>query len=95
MGSARWSRLLLRRVKIFDFAKMYEQIGVEERTYINVEGTFKEAVALLSGFLNVKVVNDCRGLSLLADSFLRQLFFNLIDNSLKHGKKATTSKGEL
>lgn len=29
---------------------------------------------------------------MLADSFLRQLFFNLIDNSLKHGKKATTVK---
>jgi signal transduction histidine kinase len=74
---------------IFDFAKMYEQIGVEELTCISVEETLNEALALFSGSLNVKVINDCHGLTLIADSFLRQLFFNLIDNSLKHGKKVT------
>jgi PAS domain S-box-containing protein len=91
-GLSKMEQAVAESVKIFEFAKMYEQIGVEELTYINVEGTFKEALALFSGSFNVKVINDCRGLSLLADSFLRQLFFNLIDNSLKHGKKATTIK---
>ncbi len=76
--------------EIFDFAKMYEQLGVEELTYIDVEKTLNEALGLFSGSLNVKVINDCRGLTLLADSFVRQLFFNLIDNSVKHGKKITT-----
>jgi signal transduction histidine kinase len=38
---------------------------------------------------DVKIVNDCGGLTLLADSLLRQLFYNLIDNSLKYGKKLT------
>jgi len=47
-------------------------------------------LALFSGSLNVKVINECHGLTLLADSFVRQLLFNLIDNSIKHGKKATT-----
>jgi signal transduction histidine kinase len=75
---------------IFDFARMYEQIGVEELTFINVRETLTEALGLFSGSLNVKVINDCNGLTLLADSFLRQLFFNLIDNSLKHGKTVTT-----
>jgi signal transduction histidine kinase len=36
---------------------------------------------------DVKVVNECRGLTVLADSLLRQLFYNLIDNSLKYGEK--------
>ncbi len=36
-----------------------------------------------------KVVNDCHGLAVLADSLLRQLFYNLIHNSLKHGEKVT------
>ncbi len=35
----------------------------------------------------VKVVNECDGLTVLADSLLRQLFYNLIDNSLKYGEK--------
>jgi signal transduction histidine kinase len=75
--------------KIFDFAKMYEQMGVEEQSFIAVEKTIDEAVALFSGSLNVQVINECRGLTVLADSFLRQLYYNLIDNSIKHGKKVT------
>ena len=35
----------------------------------------------------VKVVNECRGLTVLADSLLNQLFYNLVDNSLKYGEK--------
>jgi signal transduction histidine kinase len=75
--------------KIFDFAKMYEQLGVEELSFINVEKTIAEAVVLFSGSPNMKVSNECCGLTVLADSFLRQLFYNLIDNSVKHGKKVT------
>jgi PAS domain S-box-containing protein len=88
--------------KIFDFAKMYEQLGVEELSFVDVERTVTEAVALFSD-LTVKVVNECKGLTLLADSFLRQLFYNFIDNTRKYGKKTTaiqvyfekTEQGEL
>ena len=73
---------------IFDFARMYEQLGVEELKYVDAEKTINEAAALFSG-LNLRVVNDCHGLSLLADSFLRQLFYNFIDNTRKYGGKAT------
>jgi signal transduction histidine kinase len=34
-----------------------------------------------------KIVNECRGLTVLADSLLERLFYNLIDNSLKYGGK--------
>jgi signal transduction histidine kinase len=78
--------------EILEFAKMYEQLGVQELTYISVEEKLNEALTLFSGSLNLKVINDCHGLTLLADSFVRQLFFNLIDNSIKHGKKATSIK---
>ncbi|MCJ7763051.1 PAS domain-containing sensor histidine kinase, partial [Candidatus Bathyarchaeota archaeon] len=77
--------------QIFDFARMYEQLGVEELFYVDVERTVNEAVALFSG-LNLKLVNDCHGLSLLADSFLRQLFYNFIDNTIKYGKKTTATR---
>ncbi len=76
-------------VRIFDFAKMYEQLGAEELTYINVEEKLKEAVALFSGPIPT-IINECHGLTVLADSFLRQLFFNFIDNTRKYGKKTTT-----
>ena len=76
-------------IKIFDFAKMYEQIGAEELTYVNVEEKLKEAAALFSGPIPT-IINECRGLTVLADSFLRQLFYNFIDNTRKYGKKTTT-----
>jgi PAS domain S-box-containing protein len=75
-------------VKIFEFAKMYEQLGVEELTYVDVENVVNEAAEMFSG-LNVKVANECQGLVVLADSFLRQMFYNFIDNTRKYGKKTT------
>jgi len=76
-------------VRIFDFARTYEKLGVEELAYMDVEKTVEETVALLSDLRGVEVVNDCHGLTVLADSLLRQLFYNLIDNSLRHGEKVS------
>ncbi len=78
-------------VKIFEFAKLYEQLGVEKLTYVDAERALNEAIALCSG-LNLNVINDCHGLHLLADSCLRQLFYNFLDNTIKHGKEATKAK---
>ena len=76
-------------MKIFDFAKLYEQIGSEELTYVDLEEKVKEASELFSVPLP-KINNECHGLTLLANSFLRQLFYNFIDNTRKYGEKATT-----
>jgi signal transduction histidine kinase len=78
--------------KIFDFARTYEKLGMEELAYMDVEKSLKEAVMLFSDLHGVKVVNDCHGLTVLADSLLRQLFYNLIHNSLKHGEKVSRIK---
>jgi len=75
--------------EIFDFAKAYEMLGSEELTYIDVERTVEEAILLLSDLKGAKMINDCRGLTVSADTLLRQLFYNLIDNSLKHGQKVS------
>ena len=34
---------------------------------------------------DMKLVKECQGLFVMADSLLRQLFYNLIQNSLRHG----------
>ena len=71
--------------RIFEFSKIYEQIGVEKPIMVNVAYMFDEAFKLIP-HSNVEVVNGTQGFSVLADSMLQQLFYNLIDNSLKHGK---------
>jgi PAS domain S-box-containing protein len=77
-------------VKIFDFAKTYEMLGAEEMTFVDVGKTVKDAASLFTDLKGAKVINDCRGLDVFADSLLQQLFYNLIDNSLKYGQKMTT-----
>lgn len=74
-------------VRIFDFARDYEMLGVEELKYVDVEKIVDEAVSFFPDLHGVKITNGCRGLTVLADSLLGQLFCNLIDNSLKYGGK--------
>ena len=75
--------------KIFDFAGIYEKLGAEKLAYMNVEKTVEDAAMLFSDLQGVEVLNDCHELTVLADSLLRQLFHNLIDNSLKHGENVS------
>ena len=60
-------------------------LGAEELSYIDVEKSVDEAVVLFTGLVGAKFVNMCLGLAVMADSMLRQLFYNLIDNTLKYG----------
>jgi len=75
--------------EIFDFARNYEMLGVEELSYMDVGKSVDEATILFSGLAEVKLVNECKGLAVMADSLLRQLFYNLMDDTLKHGGKVT------
>ena len=72
---------------LLEFSRLYERIGVEKLTKMNVFECVNMAAALFSSLSSVKIMNDCQGLEVMADSMLKQLFYNLIDNSLKHGKK--------
>ncbi|MGD8505923.1 MAG: CHASE4 domain-containing protein, partial [Candidatus Bathyarchaeota archaeon] len=68
--------------RVFEFARIYEMLGAEELVYMDVQRNLGEASKLFSDLDGVKVVGECHGLTVLADSLLRQLFYNLIDNSL-------------
>jgi len=78
--------------EIFEFSRLYEKIGSEEPSSIDVAENFVEAIKLHPEANKLSIINDCKGLQVLADSMLRQLFYNLIDNSIKHGKKVTQIK---
>jgi PAS domain S-box-containing protein len=74
---------------IFEFSRLYERIGVENPSSESVFDCFNQAVELMPDLGDVEVVNECKGLEVAADSLLKQLFYNFIDNSLKHGEKVT------
>ncbi len=75
--------------RILDFSKDYEMLGTEELSYVKVGRVFNDVVALFPDLSGIKTVNDCAGLTVLADSLLRELFYNLVDNTRKYGEKTT------
>ena len=78
--------------RIFSFAQTYEQLGVEELSCIGVKETVEEAISLFSNTNGIKFVNECSELFVMADSLLRQVFYNLVDDSLKHGETVSQIK---
>ena len=76
-------------LKIMEFEKAYVQVGSEELKHVDVERYLSEASLLFSNLTGAKLINECRGLTVLADSMLRQLFYNMMDNTLKYGEKTS------
>jgi PAS domain S-box-containing protein len=76
-------------LRILEFEKYYVQVGSEELRNTDVERYLSEAASLFSDLKGATLINECHGLTVLADSLLRQLFYNLIDNTLKYGKKVS------
>jgi len=63
--------------EMFEFSRFYEKIGVEKPSKIDVAHCFNQAVALLPNLGPIKIVNDCQGLEVVADSLLEKLFLQL------------------
>jgi len=76
-------------VRILDFSAAYEKVGMEALSCTDSGKFFDEAVSLHPAMHGINVENECGGVLVMADSLLRQVFYNLIDNSLKYGKTLT------
>jgi PAS domain S-box-containing protein len=75
-------------VRILNFAADYERLGLEERRSIGVSESFKTALSMFS-LHGIKVEDQCEGVVVQADSMLSRVFYNFIDNTLKHGGEVT------
>jgi PAS domain S-box-containing protein len=71
------------------FSRHFERIGSEELQETDVDLALREAINLFPDLKGINAINECKGLIVLADSLLRQIFYNLIDNTLKYGQKTT------
>lgn len=77
-------------LRILEFERFYVKVGSEELKCVNVENLLSEAASLFTDLKGAQLVNECRGLTVLADSLLRQMFYNLMDNTLKYGGAVKT-----
>ena len=89
--SEMFCKLLICRL-LFHLQALALRILTAELVITDVGNAVDEAASLFADLKGVKVVNECRGFSGLADSMLTTIFYNLIDNSLKYGQKLTQIK---
>lgn len=71
--------------KLLEFGKDYEKTGTMKLEWIDAKKTVEQQslnLPLRSVFLKV----DLEGLDILADRLIGKVFYNLVDNALKHGK---------
>ena len=76
-------------LRILEFEKNYVQVGSEELKNVDVERYVTEASLLFSNLKGAELINDCKGLTVHADSMLRQLLYNMMDNTLKYSEKTS------
>lgn len=74
---------------ILDFSKDFEMLGNQELISVDVGKAVDCAALLFADLKGVRIINECHGFNILADSMLTTIFYNLIDNSLKYGQKIT------
>jgi signal transduction histidine kinase len=70
------------------FTKYYQNIGVHEPAWQNVEDLIKISIGELP-VTNIQMTISLSGLEVYADQLIQKVFYNLIENSLRHGGAVT------
>ncbi len=73
---------------LITFTKDYEGVGIKAPSWYTVDELFARAVGQLT-LDQIKVSASTEGLSIYADAMMEKVFYNLLDNSVRHGKEAT------
>jgi signal transduction histidine kinase len=76
--------------RILQFTKEYQNVGVNSPVWQDLAGTIAAAKASIEKG-NVEITLDpvCSDTEIFADPMLGRVFYNLIDNSLRHGETVT------
>jgi PAS domain S-box-containing protein len=64
-----------------EFTRMYQELGVKSPAWI----TLGEVIAHVESRVPVTFSGTCRGIEIFADPMLERVFFNLVDNAIRHG----------
>jgi PAS domain S-box-containing protein len=71
--------------KLLEFSRTYEKVGAQRPEWLSA----KEAVAAATAESHpseVRVIVDLDGLDIYADHMIEKAIYNLVDNSVRHGK---------
>ena len=71
-----------------EFARDYQNMGRKRPQWIDVQAAFRRAASNIE-LKGARVVAELTGIEVFSDPMLEKVFYNLIDNSLKHGERTT------
>ncbi len=76
--------------RIIRFSKEFQEIGVQSLSWQNLGSMINEARSIIvTGGLKMSVDPACEDISIFTDPVLVKVFYNLIDNTIRHGEKTT------
>ena len=76
--------------RILQFTTEYQDVGVKSPVWQDLAGTIAAATAFFEkGTVKIALDPSCSDLEIFADPLLVRVFYNLIDNSLRHGGGVT------
>jgi PAS domain S-box-containing protein len=71
-----------------EFTRYYQDIGVHTPVWHDVDRIIRNAIEMLP-LQTLTVVCEVPGLEIYADPLIEKVFYNLMENTLRHGKNAT------
>lgn len=71
-----------------EFARDYQNMGTKRPQWVDVHAACKRAASNIE-LKEVRVVVELAGLEVFSDPMLEKVFYNLMDNSIKHGQKTS------
>lgn len=74
--------------ELLEFTSDYQDIGVKNPLWMDVEETVSKSLSGLS-LEGIQVNVSCKGLQVYSDPMLERVFRNLVDNSVRHGVRVS------
>jgi len=75
-------------MSLLQFSKEYRKIGIEEPRWMNLRKLISDTIDQLD-FRNVAIDYYCEDWKVYADPMIEKAFFNILENSLRHGERLT------
>jgi PAS domain S-box-containing protein len=70
------------------FARDYEELGISSPRWHTIDATISKAITGIEPG-NIRVEKEVEGLEVYADMLLEKVFYNLVDNAIRHGQTVT------
>lgn len=87
----RIDRALMTIKRQIDFTRDYQRMGVKEPAWQSILETFNRALTSLE-VQGIEVLTEGEDYDVFADSMFEKVFYNLLDNSLRHGVRMNQIK---